>query len=120
MAVPISEGAFLWEPSEEIKQRSNLTKYMRWLEIEKGLHFDDSEKLWEWSVHSLEEFWASIWEFFHIKSSKPYKEVLAERKMPGAQWFTGAEKNNFLLHLQAPHKTVQLFKLTSYRARLSI
>ena len=93
MAAPISEGTFLWGPSEKMKQQANLTKYMHWLESEKGLHFDDSEKLWEWSVNSLEEFWASIWEYFEIKSSKPYKTVLAERKMPGAQWFSGAELN---------------------------
>ncbi len=93
MAIPISEGTFLWEPSEKMKQQANLTKYMQWLENEKGLHFDDSEKLWEWSVNSLEEFWASIWEYFQIKSSQPYKSVLVERKMPGAQWFSGAELN---------------------------
>ena len=93
MAAPISEGTLLWEPSEKMKQQSNLTKYMQWLESVKGLHFDDPEKLWEWSVNSLEEFWASIWEYFQIKSSKPYSAVLTERKMPGAQWFFGAELN---------------------------
>jgi acetoacetyl-CoA synthetase len=93
MALPISEGTLLWEPSEKMKQQANLTKYMQWLKSEKGLHFDDSEKLWEWSVNSLEEFWASLWEYFHIKYSKPYQAVLAERKMPGAQWFSGAELN---------------------------
>ena len=93
MAVPIREGTFLWEPSEKMKQQANLTTYMQWLKSEKGLHFDDSEKLWEWSVNRLEEFWASLWEYFHIKSSKPYTTVLAERKMPGAQWFSGAELN---------------------------
>jgi acetoacetyl-CoA synthetase len=93
MAVPIREGALLWEPSENIKQQANLTKYMQWLESEKGLHFDDPEKLWEWSVISLEDFWASIWEYFQITSSKPFIDVLAERKMPGARWFSGAELN---------------------------
>ena len=86
MAVPIREGTLLWEPSEKMKQQANLTTYMQWLESEKGLHFDDPEKLWEWSVNCLEEFWASIWEYFQIKSSKPYSTVLTERKMPGAQW----------------------------------
>jgi len=76
-----------------MKQQANLTTYMQWLESEKGLHFDIPEKLWEWSVNSLEEFWASIWEYFHIKYSKPYQAVLTERKMPGAQWFSGAELN---------------------------
>ena len=93
MAVPIREGTLLWEPSEKMKQQANLTTYMQWLESEKGLHFDIPEKLWEWSVNSLEEFWASIWEYFHIKYSKPYQAVLTERKMPGAQWFSGAELN---------------------------
>jgi len=76
-----------------MKQQANLTTYMQWLESEKGLHFDIPEKLWEWSVNRLEEFWASIWEYFHIKYSKPYQAVLTERKMPGAQWFSGAELN---------------------------
>lgn len=93
MTVPISEGTFLWEPTEKMKQQANLTKYMKWLEGEKGLYFNDSEKLWEWSVNNLEEFWASIWEYFHIKTSRPYKTVLAEHTMPGAQWFSGAELN---------------------------
>src|SRR6266699_2491420 len=93
MAAPISEGTLLWEPSEKMKQQSNLTKYMQWLESQKGLHFDDPEKLWEWSVNSLEEFWSTIWEYFQIKSSKPYSAVLTERKTPGAQWFFGAELN---------------------------
>ena len=93
MAVPIREGTLLCEPSEKMKQQANLTTYMQWLESEKGLHFDIPEKLWEWSVNRLEEFWASIWEYFHIKYSKPYQAVLTERKMPGAQWFSGAELN---------------------------
>ena len=93
MAVPISEGTLLWEPSEKMKQQANLTKYMQWLGREKGLVFDDSEKLWKWSVDNLEEFWASIWEYFPVHSSKPYKTVLIERKMPGAKWFAGAELN---------------------------
>jgi acetoacetyl-CoA synthetase len=93
MTAPISEGTLLWEPSEKMKQQANITKYMQWLESEKGLHFDDPENLWTWSVSSLEDFWASIWEYFQIKSSKPYRAVLTERKMPGAQWFPGAELN---------------------------
>jgi acetoacetyl-CoA synthetase len=93
MATPITEGMLLWEPSEETKRQANITHYMQWLQKEKGLHFDDPEKLWEWSVNSLEDFWASIWEFFHIQASEPYSAVLAERKMPGAQWFPGSKLN---------------------------
>jgi acetoacetyl-CoA synthetase len=34
-------------------------------------------------VTELEEFWASIWEFFEVKASKPYERVLAERDRAG-------------------------------------
>ena len=60
-----TRGELLWEPSAEAIERSNLTAYMRWLEAERGLEFDgDYDALWRWSVDELEDFWASIWEYF--------------------------------------------------------
>ncbi len=93
MATPVTEGMLLWEPSEEVKNHSNMRRYMQWLEREKGLHFNTPDELWAWSVEKLEDFWASMWDYFQIRASKPYQTVLAERKMPGAQWFVGAELN---------------------------
>ncbi|MEK6277628.1 MAG: acetoacetate--CoA ligase [Actinomycetota bacterium] len=86
-------GELLWEPSPESIQRSSMTRYMAWLESERGLRFDDYPALWEWSVTELEKFWASIWDYFSVTSSTPYSAVLAERKMPGARWFEGARLN---------------------------
>ena len=88
-----AESKLLWEPSEEFKENTKIYHYMRWLESEKGLRFDEYEDLWEWSVTELEDFWASIWEYCEVKASKPYTRVLSERKMPGAKWFEGAELN---------------------------
>lgn len=89
----IREGDILWEPSEQLVKDANITAYMNWLKTEKGLSFDTYDRLWDWSVTAIEDFWQSVWEFFQIKASKPYDRVLAERKMPGAQWFNGAELN---------------------------
>ena len=89
----ITEGALLWEPSEAVKERANLTHYMDWLQTERGLAFQSYHELWQWSVTDLEGFWESIWDFFGIKASKGYASVLSERKMPGADWFAGAELN---------------------------
>ena len=88
-----AEGALLWEPSEEFKENANISRYMEWLEREKGLHFDDYGELWEWSVTDLEEFWASIWEYFDVQASTPYERVLGSHEMPGTKWFEGAELN---------------------------
>ncbi|MDQ4003132.1 MAG: acetoacetate--CoA ligase [Actinomycetota bacterium] len=88
-----TEGTLLWEPSEEFKENTNISRYMEWLEKEKGLSFDDYGELWEWSVTELEEFWASIWEYSDVRASKPYTQVLSSREMPGSKWFEGAELN---------------------------
>ncbi|HEU5226654.1 MAG TPA: AMP-binding protein, partial [Ktedonobacteraceae bacterium] len=93
MGITVQEGTLLWQPSEAMKQQANVIRYMDWLESTKGLGLQSPDKLWEWSVTNIEDFWASIWEFFHIQASKPYHTVLVERKMPGAQWFSGAELN---------------------------
>ncbi len=89
----IIEGTILWEPSRELKESANITRYMKYLKETKNLSFDDYPALWEWSVTDIEGFWESIWEFFEIKSSQPYSEVLSQRKMPGARWFSGSELN---------------------------
>jgi acetoacetyl-CoA synthetase len=83
----------LWEPSEELKQQANITRYMHWLEDQKGQKFKSREELWKWSVEHLEDFWASIWEYFDVQASQPYTTVLSEHNMPGAQWFSGARLN---------------------------
>lgn len=88
-----AEGANIWEPSEMVKQQANITHYRQWLARKKGLSFETYEELWEWSVSHLEDFWASLWDYFHIQTSQPYSTVLVARTMPGAQWFPGAELN---------------------------
>src|SRR5918995_4034970 len=88
-----AEGTRLWEPSEEFKENANITRYMEWLEREKGLSFDDYGELWEWSANELEEFWASVWEYFEVQASRPYERVLGSHAMPGTEWFEGAELN---------------------------
>ncbi len=89
----ITEGDLLWEPSQAVKQATNLTRYMEWLDTERGLTFQSYQELWEWSVTELEDFWGSLWDYFDIQRSKGYSSVLVERKMPGTKWFVGAELN---------------------------
>jgi acetoacetyl-CoA synthetase len=90
---PIQEGDLLWKPSEDFKAQANITRYLDWLKSERGLTFEDYHHLWQWSVTEIESFWETLWEFFQIKSSQSYSQVLTDRKMPGAQWFIGAEVN---------------------------
>jgi acetoacetyl-CoA synthetase len=86
-------GELLWEPSPDAVERCAMSRYMHWLESERDLRFDGYTSLWEWSVDALEDFWGSIWEYFAVSSPTPYSAVLAERTMPGARWFEGAQLN---------------------------
>ena len=84
------EPELLWQPTPARAARSTLTRYMRWLQDERGLQFADYAELWNWSVDELEEFWASLVEFFKVRFSEGGTTVLGERSMPGAQWFGAA------------------------------
>jgi acetoacetyl-CoA synthetase len=93
----------LWTPSAARIEQSRLHDYMRWLEREKEQAFADYGSLWQWSVDHLEDFWASIWEYFDIRSSAPCQSVLDAHKMPGATWFAGA-RLNFAQHMFRFHQ----------------
>ncbi|GMB09941.1 acetoacetate--CoA ligase [Thermolongibacillus altinsuensis] len=87
------EGKLLWEPSRQLQENSNIKKFMTWLEETRGLSFQTYHQLWKWSVSDIEGFWSSLWHFFNIQAKTPYDEVLEERKMPGARWFSGSTLN---------------------------
>ena len=91
----VAEGTELWRPSRERAQASELARYLRWLADTRGLHFglDDYRALHRWSVEHLEDFWASLWDFFAIRAVAPYTRVLDAHTMPGAKWFEGARLN---------------------------
>ncbi len=91
--MPISEGQLLWQPSEAARAASRLTQFAAFVRESRGLAFEDYDSLWRWSVDQLEDFWASITEFFDVKFHAPYTQVLKTRVMPGAKWFTDSTLN---------------------------
>lgn len=84
----------LWQPSPQRVAASTLARYQRWL-AERGLGpaGDDYAALWAWSIADLDAFWRSIWAFFDVQADGSPERVLAERTMPGAQWFPDVRLN---------------------------
>ena len=74
----------LWTPPPDVRETTEIGRYLAWLERERGLAFADYDELWRWSVDDLTGFWSSIWEFFEVKAHAPYSAVLASDAMPGA------------------------------------
>jgi acetoacetyl-CoA synthetase len=83
----------LWTPSTARIESAGITRYLRWLERERGLRFANYDALWAWSAKELEAFWTSIWDYCGVISHRPYERVLDRRAMPGARWFEGATLN---------------------------
>jgi acetoacetyl-CoA synthetase len=85
----------LWTPPPDVRERSRIGDYLRWLERERGLSFAGYPQLWQWSVADLPGFWSSIWQYFQVLADggPPATEALVGRQMPGARWFPGARLN---------------------------
>jgi acetoacetyl-CoA synthetase len=84
----------LWEPPIEWVRQANMTRFIRFINQKYGKDFQDYQALYDWSVDQIADFWAAMWEFAEIKTSRPYDQVVDDpTKMPGAKWFSGAELN---------------------------
>ncbi len=80
--------------------------YQQWLGEHRGLHFDNYQALWQWSVTHIEDFWQSAWDYLGLQSPTPHSLVLERNVMPGARWFVGAQVNyaqQVLRHVDAAH-----------------
>src|SRR5947209_5033413 len=86
-------GDILWEPPADLRDSTEIGRFMNWVREHRGRDFSGYDELWRWSVEDLDGFWESIWEFFEIQGHAGYDAVLASREMPGAVWFPGARLN---------------------------
>jgi len=82
-----------WQPSAAMIRAAKITGFTDWLAAERGLTFADYDALWRWSVDDLEGFWGAVWDYFAIPAATPRIRVLADARMPGAQWFPGVTMN---------------------------
>ncbi|HID64129.1 MAG TPA: acetoacetate--CoA ligase [Anaerolineae bacterium] len=84
----------LWEPSEERKNRANITRFIGLVNEKYGLEINSYAQLYNWSVENIPDFWATMWESGEVKASQGYTEVVDDLgKFPGAKWFGGARLN---------------------------
>lgn len=112
----------LWQPSEERRKKSNMFKFIDYVNKNYGQRFSTYDELYSWSISDIPTFWAAIWDFVKIKASKGYDTVVDDlKKMPGAKWFSGARLNfaeNLLRYRD--NRTAFIFKgETQKSARMS-
>ncbi len=87
-------GKMLWKPTEDRVKASNMYRFIQFVNERFGHNLHDFNALYQWSIDHIPAFWASLWDFAGIIASKPYDRVVDDvKKMPGAQWFSGARLN---------------------------
>ncbi|MGH3388369.1 MAG: AMP-binding protein, partial [Actinomadura sp.] len=92
-AVDPSRPQVLSSPRPDVRETTEIGRYLRWLEAERELRFDGYGELWRWSVDDLDGFWSSLWDFFGVRAHAAPAGTLGRREMPGAEWFPGAMLN---------------------------
>ncbi|WP_329458856.1 acetoacetate--CoA ligase [Streptomyces sp. NBC_01497] len=84
----------LWQPTPERVAAAQVTRFQHWAAARHGAPADGGyPALHRWSVDDLDSFWTAVAEWFGIRFATPYEQVLGDRSMPGAQWFTGSTLN---------------------------
>ena len=83
----------LWAPTPQSIAATNIGRFVAWLG-ERGIGpFDSYTALWQWSVDDIAGFWSAVWEFFEVRASVAYSQVLDHATMPGTKWFVDARLN---------------------------
>lgn len=89
----VERGDLVWSPPADVLQTSQVGRFLDWVAEHRGRRMTTHDEAWRWSVSDLDGFWSAVWEYFGVRAHTPPTGVLAERVMPGAQWFPGATLN---------------------------
>ena len=83
----------LWEASKEIKNKSNLFRYEKFLE--ENYNYKTSKKFYKllkWSIKNSSDFWNSIWDFTKVKGHKKLK-FKYKKNIINNKFFVGSKLN---------------------------
>ncbi|NIR59866.1 MAG: acetoacetate--CoA ligase, partial [Gammaproteobacteria bacterium] len=85
--------ARLWSPSEEARERTQMTAFRRVAESVAGRAFPDYASLHRWSVTDRAAFWSLMWSFGGVIGERGDRVLEDGDRMPGARWFPDARLN---------------------------
>jgi acetyl-CoA synthetase len=82
------DGEFIWRPTREILDDSNLARFIRYIGCK------DFEDLYNRSIDDLECFWNSVSCYLKIRWDEPYSKVMDEsRGIQWTKWFQNGKIN---------------------------
>ncbi|MGI8874786.1 MAG: acetoacetate--CoA ligase [Egibacteraceae bacterium] len=81
----------LWEPTPEQAAATNLHRFAQRAPGSPT----EYAALWQWSIDDPRGFWAQVWDDCGVVAERGYDQVMGAggSRMPGTDWFVGAELN---------------------------
>ncbi|GFS81511.1 acetoacetyl-CoA synthetase, partial [Nephila pilipes] len=88
-----SNSSLIWTPKEH--HGKNVKKFQKIIEDKYQVKLDGYKDLHKWSVENICEFWAELWDFLGIISSRRFEKVvdLNVSMSDFPKWFEGAKLN---------------------------
>ncbi|MDC1485753.1 acetoacetate--CoA ligase [Pelagibacteraceae bacterium] len=70
----------LWTPSKNLKNKSNLFKFEKFISKKYKINFNlNYKKILKWSIKNSPDFWDSIWDFCKVKGIKGKKKIVKSK-----------------------------------------
>lgn len=86
-------AATLWEPAADAWETTAMGRFAASAAGRTGLTFTTYDELWDWSVEDLDGFWSTLWDFYDVPGEGSRERVLADARMPFAEWFPDTRLN---------------------------
>lgn len=98
-------GQLLWRHSNP--KDSKMWDFLQTVNRKHNKNFETYQELYQWSIDNISASWGEIWDYVGIRTSQPYKNVVADEKtmFPRPAWFEGA-KLNFAENLLFPTQDI--------------
>ena len=91
---PIVSGTCLWTPTQVQIDKAEVTDFASFVQEKTQFYWhQDFQSLWQWSVDHMPEFWDLLWDWHGIIGDKGGRILANPNKMPGAEFFPGAQIN---------------------------
>ncbi len=99
MASPAATSrGVLWTPPPDVRETTEIGRYLAWLERERGLAFPGYDELWRWSVDDLAGVLVVDLGVLRGEGARAVQHGARLRRDAGRHWFPGA-RLNFAEHL---------------------
>ncbi len=108
----------LWQPSNSLKNNSNLFKFEKFISNRFKINFKKNyKKIHSWTIKNPEAFWDSVWDFSKVKGKKNNKKIKKSQKFY-KNTFLPKSKLNFcenLISKNTNEKAITFISENGYR-----